>query len=288
MPDPTPQSPRLKRQLMVITAVMLTLMTLDEGLKQFLIPDISIWGSHTITIIFTPLLTSIISFFVLKKFHRSYQERVNEIMRRKATEEALRASEEKYRLHFEQSRDAIAIAASDGQFIEVNPAYENLLGYRRDELMNMKASDLWCGREERHRWKKIMEVEGFVTQYECCQRRKDGDEITVQLTPTQRQDADGQVIYQSICRDITQRKEAEAEQERLIGDLQKALSAVKVLSGMLPICASCKRIRNDEGYWQQIESFISAHSETVFSHGVCPECAGILYPGIGRNPVADG
>jgi len=284
MPDLPLKAPRLKLQLIVIAAVMLVLMTLYEGAKQYLIPDISIWGSHTITIIFTTLLASITSFFILRRFHRSYQGRVAEINRRRATEEALRASEEKYRLLFEQSRDAIAIATSDGRFIDANPAYENLLGYRRDELMEMNAADMWCSREERQRWKETMEMNGFVTHYECRQRRKDDSEIMVQLTSTQRRDTTGRLIYQSSCRDISQRKRAEAERERLIADLQKALSEVKVLSGMLPICASCKRIRNDEGYWQQIESYISAHSKTEFSHGVCPECAHLLYPGFARDP----
>jgi PAS domain S-box-containing protein len=68
---------------------------------------------------------------------------------------------------------------------------------------------MWCDREERQRWKKIMEVKGFVTHYECRQRRRDGREITVQLTSTQRRDTDGRLIYQSICRNISQRKQAE-------------------------------------------------------------------------------
>jgi hypothetical protein len=58
----------------------------------------------------------------------------------------------------------------------------------------------------------------------------------------------------------------------------KALSKLKKLSGLLPICASCKKIRNDQGYWDQIESYIRDHSEVEFSHGICPSCAKILYP----------
>jgi PAS domain S-box-containing protein len=205
---------------------------------------------------------------------------VDEIIRRKATEEALRASSEKHRLLFEQSRDAIAIATSDGQFIDVNPAYERLLGYCRDELMEMNAENIWCDREERNHWRQTMEAKGFVTNYECRQRRKDRSELTMHLTSTQRREADGRLIYQDICRDITRDKQADAEREQLIAGLQKTLAEVKTPSGMLPICASCKRIRDDQGYWQQIESYISAHSETVFSHGVCPDCARVLYPGL--------
>ena len=73
------------------------------------------------------------------------------------------------------------------------------------------------------------------------------------------------------------RIKAEAEKERLIRELKEALAEVKKLSGMLPICASCKKIRDDTGYWNQIEVFIEKHSEALFSHGICPECAEELY-----------
>jgi PAS domain S-box-containing protein len=81
-----------------------------------------------------------------------------------------------------------------------------------------------------------------------------------------------------IYRDIAARKQAEAEREKLITELKQALSEIKKLSGYLPICASCKKIRNDEGYWQQIETYIKEHSEAEFTHGICPDCKKIYYP----------
>jgi hypothetical protein len=75
-----------------------------------------------------------------------------------------------------------------------------------------------------------------------------------------------------IAADITGYKRAEQEREELITQLQEAVGNAKTLSGLLPICSHCKKIRNDEGYWHQIESFIHRHSGTQFSHGVCPEC----------------
>lgn len=68
------------------------------------------------------------------------------------------------------------------------------------------------------------------------------------------------------------------EQEKITIELRDALSQVKILSGMLPICASCKMIRNEKGYWEQMEIYIRDHSEAEFSHGICPECAERLYP----------
>lgn len=87
-------------------------------------------------------------------------------------------------------------------------------------------------------------------------------------------------LNEKLVNEIAERKKAEREKEGLIRQLQQALAEVKKLSGLLPICASCKRIRDDKGYWQQIESYIRDHSEANFSHGICPECAKKLYPDI--------
>ena len=70
------------------------------------------------------------------------------------------------------------------------------------------------------------------------------------------------------------------EKEQLISELQEALAKVKTLSGLLPICSSCKKIRDDKGYWNQIETYIRQHSEAEFTHSICPKCAKMLYPGL--------
>ena len=76
------------------------------------------------------------------------------------------------------------------------------------------------------------------------------------------------------------RKEREAELRRINEDLQRALTEVKVLRGLIPICASCKKIRNDGGFWQQLEEYLGEHSEAEFSHGLCQPCIKKLYPGV--------
>lgn len=78
--------------------------------------------------------------------------------------------------------------------------------------------------------------------------------------------------------DITARKKLEYERERLIEELQENLNKVKTLSGLLPICSNCKKVRNDAGYWNQIEVYIKEHSDAEITHGICPECARKLYP----------
>jgi len=89
----------------------------------------------------------------------------------------------------------------------------------------------------------------------------------------------------AVSLDITEQKKAEQEKERLILELKRALGEVKKLSGLLPICASCKKIRNDQGYWEQIESYISSHSEADFSHGICPDCKRKLYPELDKHKL---
>ena len=78
---------------------------------------------------------------------------------------------------------------------------------------------------------------------------------------------------ENLTREVAERKRAEQELEKVVIELQQALTQVKKLSGFLPICASCKKIRDDKGYWRQIEQYITEHSEALFSHGLCPECA---------------
>jgi FixJ family two-component response regulator len=82
---------------------------------------------------------------------------------------------------------------------------------------------------------------------------------------------DGERLIRAIRYSVSQKK-AEIERENLITQLQDALGKVKTLSGLLPICSSCKKIRDDQGYWKQLESYISEHSDALFSHGYCPEC----------------
>ncbi len=76
---------------------------------------------------------------------------------------------------------------------------------------------------------------------------------------------------------VTKEMQAEEEREKLVQELQKALDNIKALSGLLPICSGCKKIRDDDGYWNQIDDYISQHADIDFSHGICPDCAAKFY-----------
>jgi CheY-like chemotaxis protein len=84
----------------------------------------------------------------------------------------------------------------------------------------------------------------------------------------------------TLKREMDYRKEREADLRRSNDELQRALREVKVLRGLIPICASCKKIRNDSGFWQQLEEYLGEHSEAEFSHGLCQPCIKKLYPGV--------
>ncbi|MFA6497874.1 MAG: response regulator [Desulfurivibrionaceae bacterium] len=97
----------------------------------------------------------------------------------------------------------------------------------------------------------------------------------------------GQVSGEMLVRSIRyaiERKRIENEKEQAIAELQEALAKVKLLSGFIPICASCKKIRDDKGYWQQVESYIEKHSNAEFSHSICPDCTHRLYPELYPEP----
>ena len=102
-----------------------------------------------------------------------------------------------------------------------------------------------------------------------------------------------QRLNEELKSEVERRKQVEAEQRNLIKSLQRAMDEVKTLWGLIPICANCKKIRDDEGFWKQLEEYIQEHSSAKFSHGICPDCARKLYPeiydklGSGRSKLPD-
>lgn len=209
---------------------------------------------------------------------------LRDITERKRMEEELAESEKKFRAIYEGSNDAIMIFSED-HFLDCNertlemfriPSKEefcNLHPYELSPPVQPSGQNSWTAVNERE---KEAYLQGY-NRFEWMHQRADGEifQADVLLSPFS---YGGKIILQATIRDITSRKQIEAERERLISSLQKALSEVKTLSGLLPICASCKKIRDDKGYWNQIESYIQQHSEAEFSHGICPDCLHKLYP----------
>ncbi len=205
---------------------------------------------------------------------------------RKQAEEALLESEKKYRIIYENAVEGFFQSTPEGLFVSVNSAFSNMLGYDSPEDLVSSISDIatqyYVDLDDRKRYKKILKDNGIVEKFEFKAQRKDGSAIWVSNSTRAYFDSDGRVIrYEGIVLDITERKQAEKEKDRLLSELKDALDKVKTLSGFLPICSHCKNIRDDKGYWNQIESYIHKHSEAEFSHAICPECAEKYYPDMG-------
>jgi len=199
-----------------------------------------------------------------------YQGIIRDITQRKR-------AEEEYRTILRTTMDGFWIADIQGRFLDVNDAYCHLIGYSRDELLTMRISDVEAierPEETAQRIQRIMETGG--TRFETRHRCKDGRMIDLEVSVNYAKIGDGRLYV--FLRDITERKRMEEEREKLIRELQDALANIKTLRGLLPICSYCKKIRDDKGYWNRIESYIQDHSGAEFTHGMCPECLKKHYP----------
>ncbi len=192
----------------------------------------------------------------------------------------VKTGEEKFSKAFHSSPYALTLTRlSDGQIMEVNQGFVDITGYPADEVLGQTTVGLhiWERQEDRVAAVKELSEKGKVHGREFWFRKRSGDVLTGLFSADIIYINNEPFVLSSIA-DITERKMEEMERERLIQELRDALSQVRKLSGMLPICASCKKIRDDKGYWNQIEAYIRDHSEAEFSHGICPECMKKLYP----------
>ncbi len=194
--------------------------------------------------------------------------------------DALESAHRRYRDLFDRVPVGLYRTKPDGTVLDANPALAHMLGYPDvDSLLRVNAASVHASPEQRERQNALAEQAGIVRDVELQLRRADGDVIWALDTVRAVRDEEGNVqYYEGSLADVTERKRAEEERERLIAELQQALSEVKTLSGLLPICAACKKIRDDQGYWRQVEEYVSAHTPAQFTHSLCPDCMKRLYP----------
>lgn len=170
---------------------------------------------------------------------------------------------------------ADAVASSDENFniVAWNRAAEEMYGIREEDALGKNVMQLTKSEISEAQLKELLKslAETGKGQLQTVHHRQDGSPFHVDLRLSTL--TGGFARYVAVTRDVTERVEAEKEKELLIAELQQALDEVKTLGGMLPICASCKKIRDDKGYWQQVEVYVTKHSEAEFTHGLCPECS---------------
>jgi PAS domain S-box-containing protein len=205
-----------------------------------------------------------------------------DITMRKQAESLIKKSEEKYSKAFKAFPEAITIASmTDGRYIEVNEVFLNKTGFRRDEVIGHTAAELgvWIDMSERQKYIEELSKKGFMRNFETRFKMR-GGEIRYFSVSSEIIEIDGNQCHLSFTVDVTDRKQHEREKEKIIGELEQALSEVKKLSGFLPICMYCKKIRDDKDYWHEVEKYVSNHSEAQFSHGLCPDCTKKHHPNV--------
>jgi len=187
----------------------------------------------------------------------------------------------------QSSEEAIVGKDLNGIITSWNKGAEKIYGYTEREVIGRSISLLIPTKnkdELQMIFARIKSGEN-IENFETIRRKKDGQEIQMLLTMSSVLDTEGKIIgVSTVGLDITERKLAEQalwkttiEREKLIKELQFALDNVKTLQGLIPICASCKKIRDDKGFWNQVEGYISQHTDAKFTHGICPDCAKELY-----------
>jgi len=160
----------------------------------------------------------------------------------------------------------------------MNPAFEKTYGFTPEEVMGQKIN--FVPEEELEKtidgWKRTLKGEKLYI--ETKRYTKDGKVLDIQMSTAIIRDKNQEHLESIVIhRDITPLKQAQKEKEKLIRDLKEAISKLETLSGLVPICSNCKKIRDDKGYWNHLEQYIEEHSKALFSHGICPECKEVLY-----------
>ncbi len=191
---------------------------------------------------------------------------------RARAERALRESEGRFRLLAENLPFPVSLSrASDGKLLYVNPQAAKLFCEPAESLIARNAG--FCCQDPADRaaiWDELQRS-GQVSGREVRLARPDGSVIWTLLSAAEA-DIEGERVILLALADITARKQIEDEREALVAQLQGALANVKTLRGLVPICANCKKIRDDAGYWQAVEEYIGKHSLAEFTLGICPDC----------------
>ena len=206
----------------------------------------------------------------------------HEIAERRQAEEALRQERDYAQSLVETAQTIVLVLDTEGRIVRFNAYLEEITAYSLSEVRGADWFATFLPERDRIRTREV-----FTRALSDIQTRgnvnpivtKDGREREIEWYDKTLKTADGTVVgLLCIGQDMTERVQAEKERERLIAELRDALTNIKILRGLLPICSSCKKIRDDQGYWHQIEAYIYDHTEADFSHGICPECALKLYP----------
>ncbi len=215
----------------------------------------------------------------------TYEELVQNLDILRKTERALHQSERQYRRLVESlDRDYIMYSHDkDGNFTYLSPSVVQVLCYNQEEFMGHYAEYLTDStiNNDVQAYTDLALRGEKQDPYEAEFWHKSRTRVHLRITEAPVLDDNGHVLgIEGIVQDITELKRAEADRENVVKQLEKALSEIKTLRGILPLCSFCKKVRNDKGYWEQVDVYIHKYSEADISHSICPECLEKHYPDI--------
>jgi len=206
------------------------------------------------------------------------------ITQRKQAEEALKASELRLRKMTEIVPDIFwRFTDLEGNITHITSSFERITGICAQ--VHIQQPGLWHHliHPEDKKWfeASLSDPPGSRREREYRIMRPDGEIRWVSEKSFPINDDDGAMVESvDVVTDITEQTRARITRETLITELEKVLKKVNTLSGLIPICSSCKKIRDDAGYWNKLEEYIMEHSDAHFTHGICPDCSAVLYPNI--------
>lgn len=206
---------------------------------------------------------------------RDLLERQRLVEDKRQAEEEIRRLKEFNETIVQTVPGAIVVTDVNGIFTFVNPATTSLVGYEPEELLGQHWSIIFPPNQEPIvKAAEIRRTQGKADCYELELRCKDGTRLPILISGSPRFDAHTGCFAgtMAVLTDISERVRAEEAREKIIVELEQVLSQVKQLQGFLPICSYCKKIRDDQNYWKQVETYIEEHSEALFTHSICPDC----------------
>jgi PAS domain S-box-containing protein len=197
-----------------------------------------------------------------------------DINQRKQMEKELQIKQAYFVQLFDSSPEAIVILDEYDRVQNLNKEFTKMFGYTLEESMGQQIHELVASQDLRDEALALTNkvAHGEMISFETVRKKKDGSLFDVWILAAPIYVEGGKIALYGMYRDITERKRIEKEREQLIHDLQEALANIKTLRGLIPICAWCKKVRNDTGYWNQVETYIEQQADVKFSHGICPDC----------------
>jgi PAS domain S-box-containing protein len=201
---------------------------------------------------------------------------IADLTERKKHEAVWRESEARFAEVFEHAPIGVALVSPVGRFLKVNRSICELVGYSEAELLSRTFQDITHPEDLEADLQNVRRMlSGTIRSYKMEKRylHAQGHVIFVTLDVSMVRDTAGEPLYFiAQVQDVTESKHICAEREKLIAELQKALTEVKTLTGLIPICSWCKCVRDDAGYWSSVEVYLKTQANATFSHGMCPAC----------------